>query len=713
MTAFDKAVDRVRGGESAAEVAEELYGQLTDDERLGLLDGDTPFWPGMVEMVVRYNGTPIVHGEVARLGIPGTRFVDGPRGCVAGQATSFPVSMARGATWDVELEERVGRAIGTEVRAVGGNFFGGVCINLPRHPAWGRIQETYSDEPYQLGEMGAALTRGVQTWVMACAKHYALNSMENKRFEVDVTISEADLHETYLPHFKRCVDEDVAAIMSAYNSVNGDWAGQNRYLLTEVLRDQWGWNGITVSDFIWGLRDAARSLEAGLDLEEPFAQQRDEHLRDQLAAGQASWESVRRSGVRLIAAQLRSYATRTVAEPAEDLYAGEEHRALAQQVAERAMVLLRNDPVGGVPLLPLDPATLRTVVVAGRLADAPNQGDLGSSLVRPPTHVTPLAGISAALPGVDVLHLDTYDPAAVAAAAATADCVVLVVGFDERDEGEYVGGDTMSNPDLLALFPPQPSEVTLPEASGVMAEGFGGDRVSLGLRPSDEALIRATIEANPRTVVVLVGAGAIMMQNWSDEAAAIVMMWYAGMAGGTALGRILTGATNPSGRLPFAIPADPADLPDFDRDATAVTYGHLHGQRLIDSRRATAAFPHGWGMAYTQYALDAATVKAADPDAVTVAVTVRNLGPRAGHHVVQVYGSRVEGPYAGEQFVCGFAVADVPAGQSVTVPVHVSLLPVGLWNPVTRRVEPAPASAVVLRISSYAHDPDAIVLPLS
>jgi beta-glucosidase len=291
--------------------------------------------------------------------------------------------------------------------------------------------------------------------------------------------------------------------------------------------------------------------------------------------------------------------------------------------------------------------------------------------------------------------------------------VILVVGFDERDEGEYVGGDTMSNPDLLALFPPQPADVTLPEASGVMAEGFGGDRVSLGLRPSDEALIRATIGANPRTVVVLVGAGAIMMQNWSDEASAIVMMWYAGMAGGTALGRLLTGATNPSGRMPFAIPADPADLPSFDRDATAVTYGHLHGQRLIDSRGAVAAFPHGWGLAYTQYALDAATVTAVHPDAVTVSVTVRNLGPRDGYHVVQVYGSRDDGPYAGEQFVCGFAVADVPAGQSITVPVQVSLLPVGLWDPEAKRVQPAPASAVVLRISSHAHDPDAIVLPLS
>jgi len=715
MTAFHAAVAEVRSGADPAEIATGLYEQLTDDERLGLLDGDSPFWPGLVEMMGRYNGTPIVHGEVARLGIPGTRFVDGPRGCVSGKATAFPVSMARGATWDVDLEERVGQAIGAEVRAVGGNFFGGVCINLPRHPAWGRIQETYSDEPYQLGELGAALTRGVQKWAMACAKHYALNSMENKRFEVDVTISEADLHETYLPQFKRCVDEGVAAIMSSYNSVNGSWAGQNRYLLTDVLRDQWGWTGITVSDFIWGLRDAAASLEAGLDLEEPFAQQRATHLRDQLASGEASWDSVRRSGVRLIAAQLRSYRSRVEADPEPGLYAGEAHRALAQEVAERAMVLLRNDLVLGRPLLPLDPATVRTVAVVGRLADNPNLGDFGSSQVRPPSHVTPLDGIRAALPGVEVLHTASDDPADVAAAAAGADRVFVIVGFDERDEGEYVGADTMANPDLLALFPPLPEGVDpgAMAAEGVMADGFGGDRASLGLRASDEAVIRAALAANPRTVVVLVGAGAIMMESWQQGASAILMMWYAGMAGGTALGRVITGEANPSGRLPFAIPADPADLPDFDRTATAVTYGHLHGQRLIDARGSRAAFPHGWGLSYTDFRLDAASVTRLGADAVTLSVTLSNTGIRDGYHVVQVYGSRTDGPYAGEAFVVGFAVADVPAGGTVTVPVQVSLLPVGAWNPDAKRVEPAPPASVVLSVSSYAHDPNSILCPLA
>ncbi|HEU5110953.1 MAG TPA: glycoside hydrolase family 3 N-terminal domain-containing protein, partial [Micromonosporaceae bacterium] len=267
-TAFDEAVGAVRRGADAEEAARGLYALMTPRERLGLLDGDEEFWPGLATMVTEgYHRRPYVHGAVARLGVPGTRFADGPRGVVMGASTAFPVSMARGATWDTDLEERIGDAIGAEARAQGANFFGGVCVNLPRHPAWGRIQETYGDDPVLLGELGAALTRGVQRHVMACVKHYALNSMENARFSVDVTVDDATLHEVYLPHFRRIVEAGVAAVMSAYNSVNGEWCGQNRTLLTDILRDRWGFRGITVSDFMWGLRDAAASLRAGLDIE--------------------------------------------------------------------------------------------------------------------------------------------------------------------------------------------------------------------------------------------------------------------------------------------------------------------------------------------------------------------------------------------------------------------------------------------------------------
>jgi beta-glucosidase len=219
--------------------AHELLAQLTLDEKLGLMDGDTPFWPGLAEMLAPggYASRPWVAGAVPRLGISGIRFVDGPRGIIMKGATTFPVSMARGASWDPALEERIGDAIGKELRALGGNFFGGVCINLLRHPAWGRAQETYGEDSRHLGAMGAALARGVQRHVMACVKHYALNSMENARFKIDATIEPRALHEVYLAHFKSVVDAGVASVMSAYNSVNGEWCGQNRSLLTDILKE--------------------------------------------------------------------------------------------------------------------------------------------------------------------------------------------------------------------------------------------------------------------------------------------------------------------------------------------------------------------------------------------------------------------------------------------------------------------------------------------
>ncbi|MEW9550535.1 beta-glucosidase [Nonomuraea sp. NPDC050783] len=732
--AFSRAVDSVRAGGDPFEAARGLYALLTEDERLGLLDGDLPFWEGMTEMTTEgYNHRPYPHGAVDRLGIPGIRFVDGPRGCVAGNGTAFPVSMARGATWDLDLEERVGDVIGREIRAQGGNFFGGVCVNLPRHPAWGRIQETYGDEPYHLGEFGAALTRGAQRHVMACVKHFALNSMENARFSVDVRVSEDVLHDIYLPHFKRVIDEGVAAVMSAYNSVNGEWAGQNRHLLTGVLREQWGWDGITVSDFIWGLRDAAASLNAGLDLEEPFAQQRAAWLRDALAKGETSWEAAERSGVRLLAAQLRSYAGRSAGEPGPEVMAAAGSRALARAVAARGMVLLRNEPVEGAPVLPLDPARITSIALVGRLATAPNMGDLGSSAVRPPAHATPLDGLTAAFPGAEITLVTADDPAEAAAAAAGAQVAIVVAGYDHRDEGEYVDMSAMTTPELLALLPPSPDDAGDPGGAGgtgdpggpggsggsggaagawlasatdegagaVMTAGYGGDRASLTLRPVDEEIIRAVAAANPRTVVAIVAGGAVITEAWRHETPAIVMMWYAGMEGGHALADVLTGAQNPAGRLPFSIPVSAGHLPFYDRDATGIDYGRLHGQRLLDDLGVAPAYPHGFGLSYTSYAVE----EAAFADGAVTA-RVANTGGRAGRHVVQVYGRRAAG---GERFLVGFAGVEVEPGTAAAVRVPVSFLPLARWD-AARGHRVREAGEIVLEVGSHAGDPQALVL---
>lgn len=726
-SAFLRAVIAVRSGDTPALQAEALYDRLTEDERLGLLDGDTPFWAGIGAMMTEgYNRRPYVHGAVDRLGIPGTRFVDGPRGCVAGRGTAFPVSVARGATWDVSLEEKVGEVIGREIRAQGGNFFGGVCINLPRHPAWGRAQETYGDDPHHLGEFGAALVRGAQKYVMACAKHYALNSMENARFTVDVTIDEAALHDVYLPHFKRVADEGAAAIMSSYNSVNGEWAGQNEYLLTEVLRRQWGWDGITVSDFIWGLRDAAKSLNAGLDLEEPFAQQRATHLRRQLASGETGWDRVKRAGVRLLAAQLRSYASRVEGSFGPEIMANREARALARTVAARSMVLLKNDAVFGAPVLPLAPGDMTSIAVIGRLATTPNMGDHGSSDVRSPSHSTPLEGITAAFPGARVTLVAEDDAARAAAAAAAAQVAIVIAGFDARDEGEYVGPDTMTRPELLALFPPRPDSMgraaptapTAPDDAGaapnIMTEGgqYGGDRARLTLREIDEAIIRAVAAANPRTIVCLVVAGAVLTESWRQQVPAIVMMWYAGMEGGHGLADVLTGAQNPSGRLPFSMPTSAEHLPFFDREATSITYDRFHGQRLLDRLGVPAAFPHGFGLSYTRFSIDDAVPRARVEDGIRLGVTVTNLGERAGRQVVQVYGRRLHGAYAGELMLVGFGGVDVAAGATERVTIDVSFTPLAAWDARSKRRVPPDSTDVVLEVGSHAHDPKAVVVQL-
>ena len=701
------AVAAVRAGDDAEEQARKLYVELTDDERLGLLDGDDGFWAGMHDMAVNgYNHRPIVHGAVDRLGIPGLRFSDGPRGVVMGSSTAFPVSMARGATWDLELEERVGQAIGAEVAAQGGNFFAGVCINLLRHPAWGRAQETYGDDPVLLGEFGAALTRGVRRYVMACAKHFALNSIENARFKVDVTADDATLHEVYLPHFRRVVEEGVDGIMSSYNSVNGEWAGQNRVLLTDILRDRWGFDGVTVSDFAFGLRDAAKSLEAGLDVEEPSRQQRAQHLPGDLESGRASWEWVERSGVRALATQLRFAASDHEPAPSLDVVASVQHRALSREVAARSMVLLRNEPVEGTPMLPLVAGTLRRLAVIGRLADVPNTGDLGSSNVRAPEVISALAGLTAALPHTEIVAFDQDDPSAAARVAATCDAAIVVAGYTAADEGEFVDA---IDPELLALAPPHPDGTSGLSVAGSEGVGFGGDRARLTLRPIDEEIILAVAAANPRTVVTVISAGAVITERWRRSVPAILIAWYSGMEGGRALADVLLGEVDASGRLPYAVPTSEEHLPYFDREATAITYDRLHGQRLLDKLGVEAAYPLGFGLSYTSFAVDGLAAERTGPETATAHVRVTNTGSRDGRHVVQVYGTH---PGDSERSLLGFAPVALASGTSTEVDVALSLRPLHRWDAGSKVLLLPEDTVVALAAGAYCGDSDSADLVL-
>ena len=443
MSAFADAVAEVRSGADHHDVARDLVARMTLEEKLGCLDGDTPLWPGLFDMTSGgYYQHPWPAAKVPRLGIPGIDFADGPRGCVIGDATAFPVSMARGATFDPDLEERIGEAIGTELRASGATYTGAVCMNLLRHPAWGRAQETYGEDPHHVGVMAAALTRGLQRHVMACMKHFALNSMENARFSVDVEVDERPLHEVYLPHFRRVAAEGVASVMSAYNSVNGEWCGENATLLTEILRNEWGWDGFVTSDFIFGLRDAVTSVEAGLDIEMPFRQQRAMRLPDAVESGRLDVATVDAAVERIVATLVR-FAHVYDSQPPLSAVGTPEHRALAREVAVASTVMLRNDG-----LLPIDPARTGRVAVLGRLAAMRNLGDGGSSDVRASEVVTPLDGLRRVFGDANVDHADTDLDI-----VDGADVVVVVVGYTKDDEGEYI--DNAGTAPLVAeLFPP-------------------------------------------------------------------------------------------------------------------------------------------------------------------------------------------------------------------------------------------------------------------
>jgi len=717
-TAFADAAQRVRRGTAdAVAEARALVASMTPDERYELLQGDVDFWPGMADLLSGgYHDHTFTGASCPRLGIPGLSFSDGPRGVVVGEATCFPVTMARGASWDAALEERIGDAIGQELRNVGANLYGGVCVNLLAHPAWGRAQETYGEDPVLLGTMGAALTRGVQRHVMACVKHFALNSMENARFQVDVTVDEAALHDVYLPHFRRIVEEGVMVVMSAYNSVNGAWCGENRPLLTDILRDQWGFEGIVISDWIYGLRHGGRSVAAGLDVEMPYRMVRHQQLAGHLAEGVTSESDIGAACERIVAAQLRHVATRPTSPVDPSSTASPRHRALAREASARSMVLLRNE--GG--LLPLDPSQIRSLAVVGHLASVANLGDHGSSRVNPPEVVTLLDGLRDAAAGTQVYADEGDDPERAAALAADADVAVVVVGLTHLDEGEYIG--LAGTADLQALQPPRTEadndllRAALQRAAGSNRTfGAGGDRISLRLPEAQERLITAVAAAQPRTLVVITAGSAIDVNPWHEQVPALLLAWYPGMEGGHALADVVFGRHAPSGRLPFSMVADQAHLPPFDRDAAAVTYDRWVGYRRLARHGHRPTYPFGFGLTTTTFAWsDAVVAMTADRASLTATVTVTNTGERTADDCVQVYAGHQSPTLDVEPWkLVGFARSGpVAPGASVKVTVTAPLMALSHWD-VDEGVHRLEPGRYRIRLARHSLDPNALHVALA
>ncbi len=337
--------------------ARELVDQMSTEEKVQMM---SPRLKSNLKMVLeimsdgqRYNQRSYQAGGNERLNIPTVRFFDGPRGLVSGEATCFPVAMARAASFDSELEFKVGDVIGKEIRANDGNYFGGVCINLLRHPAGGRAQEGYGEDSYMLGQMGSSLMAGVQKHnVMACIKHYALNNQENTRFKINVEADERVLREVYLAHFRECVDKGAASLMGAYNRFRGDQCCESPYLLRTVLKEEWGFTGFTISDFIWGTRDTEKAANGGLDIEMPAIQEYGKNLENAVKEGRVSEKIIDESAFRVARTVLKFETTPDpISAYPKSLIGNQDHIDLALEAAERSMVLMQNNQ----EVLPFDP----------------------------------------------------------------------------------------------------------------------------------------------------------------------------------------------------------------------------------------------------------------------------------------------------------------------------------------------------------------------
>jgi len=601
-----------------AERVESVLAEATLAEKIAMMSGKGFFRQYKADGKL-WGGSPYrAGGGIDRLGVPAFWFTDGPRGVARGQSTCFPCTMARGASFDSDLEHRIGEAMAIEIRAQGCNLSGAVCINLLRHPAWGRAQETYGEDPHHLGAMGAALARGLAAHnVCATVKHFALNSMENMRFSVDVIIDERSLHEVYLPHFKAVIDAGCQSVMSAYNKVNGEYCGENRHLLTDILRHEWGFAGFVHSDWIMGVH-SVWGAAAGLDVENPEPRVWGDKLLAAVEAGSIAASVIDTACRRILTVLYTNVSAEDpLPEYTQAMVSSRAHAALALEAAEKSAVLLKND--GVLPFAPV-----KRLAVLGRLARLANTGDNGSSRVRPLHVVTALEGLAAV---TDVLTGDEDDLAAAAAAASAADAVVVIAGYTAREEGEFI-----------------PGGITLGQDNAAGAD-IGGDRADLGLPADTQALIHAAAATGKPLVVVIVAGSAVLVEGWHDAAGAILQSFYAGQAGGTALARLLFGQVSPSARLPFSVARQAGDYPWFDRTASTITYDLWHGYARLEREGIEPRYGFGHGLSYTAFALRALKLRLAQ-DRVAISVAVSNTGPMAAETPVLVFAHAPDGPVA-------------------------------------------------------------------
>jgi beta-glucosidase len=527
-------------------------------------------------------------------------------------ATCFPPAVTLASSWDLALVREVADALGREARSHGVDVLLGPGMNIKRSPLCGRNFEYFSEDPMLSGLLAAAVVEGLQSnRVAACVKHFAANNQETDRQRVSAEIDERTLREIYLRTFQIVIREaNPWSIMSAYNKINGVYASENHWLLTDLLRGEWGYDGVVVSD--WGaVHDPVEAVEAGTDLRMP-GRPEDDRLRVAEASGQLDHQALANTAQRVAL-----LAERTTPDNSEQRVIDlDQHHELTRRAAAESAVLLINEGT-----LPLNLQNSRRLAVIGELARTPRYQGAGSSAVNPTRVITGLDALTrraerfgATIEFAAGYALDAAPPApeliaAAREAATAADVAVVFLGLP----GQY--------------------------------EAEGRDRSSIDLPDNQLALLKALAETDTPTVVALSNGSAVTTTSWRADVNAIVEFWLTGQAHGDTIADVLLGTVNPSGKLAETVPVRLADTPaylDFPGEHSKVRYSEgIHvGYRYYDARSISVDYPFGHGLSYTTFEysdLEVTIFSVDDLLAFTADITVTNIGPVAGAEVVQLY----------------------------------------------------------------------------
>ena len=604
----------------------DLIGKLTLEEKATLLNHRGP--------------------TVERFGIRS----DGWNQCLHGvwwdrPTTMFPVSIAMAATWNTKLIYEVAAAISDEARGIyngwhrdtafkgekKGLIYRAPVINVSRNPYWGRINECYGEDPFLTGRIGVAYVKGLQgndpkyLKLVATLKHFAVNNVERDRMKLSATVSERMLHEFWLPHFRDCIVEGGAqSIMASYNAINGVPNNINKLLLTDILKKQWGFKGFVVSDLggvntmVRGHEDGkmtfedavALSINAGCDFSDKEFM---ENIPGSVKKGLLSEERLNEALFRVLYARFSlgefdPPAMVPYSSISPDVIGSAEHRALSLRTAQEAIVLLTNKN----NILPLDRSKIKTIAVIGPHGDVFTAGGYSGKAKDP---VTPLQGIkNRVLPNTKILFSKGAEIAPSRDTTATK--------FNRETELNKAV-EMAKQADVVILY----------VGTSLAVEAEGRDRTSLGLPGNQEALVKAVLSVNPRTIVVEMNAGPLTIPDIKEKAPAILEAWWLGDEGGNAIADILFGNANPGGKLPLTVYASESQVPSVDEyDVTkGFTYMYLESPPL---------FHFGHGLSYTKFAysnLKVASKKINPKAIVDVTLTVTNVGKRKGDEVVQLY----------------------------------------------------------------------------